>query len=69
VLSLALLLGCRTSPLGGAKLDEKRAKRLRQTVLSSQIGLFYPSAQGSEVPSSKVAFFRAVQNFQTIHLL
>ena len=38
------LLGCGTCPIGGAKLDEKRTKQLRQRVLSSQIGLFYPSA-------------------------
>jgi len=35
-------------------------------VLSSHIGLFFPLALSSEVPSSKVAVFRELQNFQTV---
>lgn len=52
--------------LGGANFDERRKKLSCQTVLSSHIGLFCPLTPSSEVPSSKVAVFRELQNFQTI---
>ena len=55
-----------SNPTGGAKLDERRKKQSCQRVLSSHIGLFCPSALSSEVPSSKVAVFRVLQNFQII---
>lgn len=61
-----LAYGCRTSPLGGANFDERRKKLSCQTVLSSHIGLFCPLALSSEVPSSKVAFFRGLQNSQRL---
>ena len=57
-----------SNPSAGARVDERRKKLFCQRVLSSQIGLFYPSALSSEVPSSKVAVFRVLQNFQTIFL-
>jgi len=52
----------------GAKLDERRNKLSCQMDLSSHIGLFCHLPSSSEVPSSKVAVFRGLQNFQTVCL-
>ncbi len=55
-----------SSPRGGAKLDERLNWLSCQTVLSSQIGLFYPLTLSSEVSFLKVAVFRGLQAFKQL---